>query len=84
MEEVRGTVFTWTVNHHPFHPHVPTPYVIAIVELDGTEPGEPAARRVVGNVVGCDPDDVHIGMAVEAADVDAGGGEARHFRPAAR
>ncbi len=29
----RGTVFTYTVNHHPFNPAVPTPYVIAIVEL---------------------------------------------------
>ena len=28
-----GTVFTFTVNGHPFNPAVPPPYVIAIVEL---------------------------------------------------
>ena len=70
----RGTVFTWTVNHHQFHPEVPTPYVIAIVEVDGP-------RRVVGNVVGCDPEAVHIGMAVEAELLDDGG--APQFRPVA-
>ena len=68
----RGTVFTFTVNQHPFHPDVPPPYVIAIIELD-----EQPDLRVVANVVGCDPDEVHIGMAVEVAfEVDSGeGGE---------
>ena len=28
-----GTVFTYTVNHHPYNPEIPTPYVIAFVEL---------------------------------------------------
>src|SRR5204862_5054057 len=28
-----GTVFTYTVNRHPYNPAVPPPYVIAIVEL---------------------------------------------------
>src|SRR6185312_2334061 len=23
----RGTVFTYTVNHHPYHPEIPAPYV---------------------------------------------------------
>lgn len=69
----RGTVFTWTVNHHPFDPGVPVPYVIAVVEVDG--------RRVVGNVVGCEPDEVHIGMAVEA-ELPAPDGQAPQFRPA--
>ena len=63
-------MFTWTVNHHRFHPDVPTPYVIAIVDLSG--------QRVVGNVVDCDPEDVHIGMAV---DVEAG--QPSIFRPVA-
>lgn len=56
----RATIFTFTVNHQQFHPEVPPPYVIAIVELGG-EGGE----RVIGNVVGADPDALHIGQPVE-------------------
>ncbi|KXW76086.1 DNA-binding protein [Mycolicibacterium phlei DSM 43071] len=56
----RGTVFTYTVNHQPFNPAVPVPYVIAIVELE-EQPG----LRVVANIVGCEPDSVRVGMAVE-------------------
>ncbi|ORV97899.1 Zn-ribbon domain-containing OB-fold protein [Mycobacterium kyorinense] len=56
----RGTVFTYTVNYHPYNPDVPTPYVIAIVELD-----EPAGLRVAANIVDCEPDSVHCGMPVE-------------------
>jgi uncharacterized OB-fold protein len=36
-----------------------TPYVVAIVELD-------EGPRMVTNVVGCAPDDVHVGQAVRA------------------
>ncbi|AFM15890.1 putative nucleic-acid-binding protein containing a Zn-ribbon [Mycolicibacterium chubuense NBB4] len=57
----RGTVFTYTVNHHPFDPSIPVPYVIAIVEL-----AEQKDLRVVAGLVGCEPDAVRIGMAVEA------------------
>lgn len=56
----RGTVHTFTVirqNHaKPFKDELP--YVVAIVELD-------EGPRMMGNVTGCDPDDVHIGMPVE-------------------
>jgi uncharacterized OB-fold protein len=54
-----GTVFTCTVNHHPFNPAVPPPYVIAIVEL-----AEQADLRVATNIVDCEPDSVTIGMPV--------------------
>jgi uncharacterized OB-fold protein len=54
-----GTVFTFTVNRHPFHPVVPVPYVIAIVEL-GDQPG----LRFTTNVVHCDPESVRIGLPV--------------------
>lgn len=54
-----GTVFTYTVNHHPFNPAVPPPYVIAIVELV-----EQADLRLAANIVGCEPDSVTIGMPV--------------------
>ncbi|PIB80595.1 Zn-ribbon domain-containing OB-fold protein [Mycobacterium celatum] len=65
----RGTVFTYTVNFHPYNPDIPTPYVIAIVELD-----EPRGLRLAVNIVDCEPDSVRCGMPVEvrpAARADA-------------
>ena len=56
----RGTVFTFTVNHQPFMPTVPVPYVIAIVELE-----EQADLRIATNIVNCEPDSVRIGLPVE-------------------
>lgn len=55
-----GTVFTFTVAHQQFHPAVPTPFVIALVELD-----EQADLRLVTNIVDCDPDAVTTGMRVK-------------------
>jgi uncharacterized OB-fold protein len=58
----RGTVYSYTVARRatarPFEPDVP--YVIAIVELE-------EGPRMMTNVVGCAPEDVRIGMTVEAA-----------------
>jgi len=54
-----GTVFTYTVNHHPFNPAVPPPYVIAIVELV-----EQPDLRLAANIVDCEPDSVSMGMPV--------------------
>lgn len=56
----RGTVFTYTVNHQPFNPAVPVPYVIAIVELE-----EQTDLRIASNIVDCEPDSVRIGLLVE-------------------
>ena len=57
----RGHVHTYTiVRQHggkPFRDELP--YVVAIVELE-------EGVRMMGNLTGCDPDDVEIGMAVEA------------------
>jgi hypothetical protein len=55
----RGTVFTFTVNLHPFNPAVPPPYVIAIIEL-----AEQQDLRLATNIVDCEPDSVSIGMPV--------------------
>jgi uncharacterized OB-fold protein len=63
----RGTVFTFTVNRHPFNPAVPLPYVIALVELE-EQPG----LRLVTNIVGCDPDAVVIDMPVRVRFEDRG------------
>ncbi len=70
-EEVsgRGTVFTFTVGRQPFLPVLrdALPYVIAVVELDGT-----GGTRMISNVVDAPVDDVHVGMAVEVAWEDMG------------
>ncbi|WP_018655432.1 OB-fold domain-containing protein [Actinomadura flavalba] len=53
----RGTVHSYVVHHHPPVPGRTPPYVVAVVELD-------EGVRIVGNVNGCDPADVHVGMPV--------------------
>jgi uncharacterized OB-fold protein len=55
----RGTVLTYTVNHQPWNPTVPVPYVIALVELE-----EQVGLRLMTNIVDCSPEDVRIGMRV--------------------
>jgi len=72
----RGTVLTYTVNHHPYNPQIPLPYVIAIVEL-----AEQSRLRVAGNIVDCEPDSVACGMAVEIRP-EQGSGGAPVFAPA--
>jgi len=54
-----GTVFTFTVNLQPFHPEVPPPYVVAIVELD-----DQSDVRLPTNIVNCDPETLQCGTAV--------------------
>ena len=63
----KGTVFTFTVNHHAYHPEVPVPYVIALVELNEQE-----GLRLPANVVNCAVEDVRIGMRVRVAFEDFG------------
>jgi uncharacterized OB-fold protein len=58
----RGRVRTFTVNHQPWFPALPPPYVIAIVELD-EQPGLQFLTRLVG----CSPDDVHTGLRVRVS-----------------
>ena len=55
----RGTVAGYTVNSHPWLPGFDPPYVIAVVALD-EDPGV----RLTTNIVGCEPDEVHIGQQV--------------------
>jgi uncharacterized OB-fold protein len=75
----RGTVFTFTINHHAFNPAVPVPYVIAIVELE-----EQRGLRFTTNIVGCDPEAVRIGMPVQVDFESAGEVWVPVFRPAGR
>jgi uncharacterized OB-fold protein len=56
----RGKVYTYSVVHVPpkdFEKQAP--YVIAIIELE-------EGARITGQIVDCKPEDVYIGMPVEA------------------
>jgi uncharacterized protein len=59
----RGTVYSYVVNHHPQVPAFDYPLAVGLVELD-------EGTRLVANVVGVDPADVHVGMPVEVEFVD--------------
>ena len=56
----QGTVYSWTVAHHPFHPGFKgkTPYVLVTVELQ-------EGVRMVSQLPEVDPDAIEIGMPVE-------------------
>ena len=74
----RATVATYTVNTHPwFGDAFPTPYVIAIVELE-----EQTGLRFITNIVGCEPEAVRIGLPVQVDFEPAGEAWAPVFRPA--
>jgi uncharacterized protein len=54
----RGTLYSFTVAHHPRHPAFDYPLVIAVVELaEGT--------RLIANLAGIAPENARIGMEVE-------------------
>lgn len=55
----RGTVVAFTVDRHPFSPDHPPPYVVAVVALD-----EDPRVRLTTNIVGCEPEQVAVGLAV--------------------
>jgi acetyl-CoA acetyltransferase/uncharacterized OB-fold protein len=55
----RATVVGFTVNHHQWLPGFDPPYVIANVVL-----AEDASVHLTTNIVGCEPDDVHVGQEV--------------------
>jgi uncharacterized OB-fold protein len=56
----RGRVFTYAVYHRVYHEAFAQdiPYVVAIVELE-------EGVRLLSNIVGCPPDQVHCEMPVE-------------------
>jgi hypothetical protein len=61
-----GRVYSYVVHHHPPVPGRQAPFVVALVQL--TE-----GVRMVGELLGVDPDQVRIGMPVRAEFVQAGG-----------
>jgi uncharacterized OB-fold protein len=67
----RGSVFSWTVVHHPVHPahRGAVPYNVAVVLLDGAD-----EVRLVSNVIDAAPGEMRIGLPVEVVFEDAGEG----------
>jgi uncharacterized OB-fold protein/acyl dehydratase len=61
----RGTVYSYTVMHHPPIPGYDFPCPVGVIELE-------EGTRLVANIAGCEIDDIHIGMKVECSfeDVD--------------
>jgi hypothetical protein len=72
----RGTVFTFTVNYQPFQADVPTPYVIAVVEL-----AEQADLRLPTNIVDCPIELLRCGLPVEVEFEEQGDAYVPVFRP---
>jgi acetyl-CoA acetyltransferase/uncharacterized OB-fold protein len=56
----RGTVVGFTINQHQWLPGFEPPYVIANVAI-----AEDPTVHLTTNIVGCEPDDVHIGQEVQ-------------------
>jgi len=56
----RGEVYTYTLVHRPIAAEQTLPYVIAVIALEGA-----GGVRMISNLVGVEPEAVHIGMAVE-------------------
>jgi uncharacterized OB-fold protein len=55
----RGTIESFTINHHRWLPGLKVPYVIALVSL-----AEQEDIRLMTNIVDCAPEDVSIGATV--------------------
>jgi hypothetical protein len=56
-----GRIYSFTIVHRPPTPAFAedVPYVVALVDLD-------EGPRMMTNVIGCEPTDVHVGMRVRA------------------
>ncbi|WP_163506507.1 thiolase C-terminal domain-containing protein [Fodinicola acaciae] len=54
-----AVVVGFSVNHQRWLPDFPPPYVVAVVAL-----AEDDRARLTTNIVGCEPDEVHVGMRV--------------------
>lgn len=73
-----ATLIGFTVNHRFSPPGLPAPYVVAQVAIE-----EDPRVRLTTNAVGCDPDQLKLGMRMEVAFEQAGDVWLPLFRPAA-
>jgi uncharacterized OB-fold protein len=61
-----GVIYSFAILHHPQHPAFSYPVPAVLVELD-------EGVRLVSNLIGIDPQDIHIGMEVEVVFEPAAG-----------
>jgi uncharacterized OB-fold protein/acyl dehydratase len=59
----RGTVYSFVVNHYPEVPAFDYPLAVGLIELE-------EGTRLVANIIGIEPGDIHVGMPVEVEWVD--------------
>jgi uncharacterized OB-fold protein len=69
-----GRVYSFVVYRRTYHPAVPAPYVVALVELE-------EGPRLISNIVGCAPEEVEIDMAVCVRFDDVGEFTLPRFEP---
>jgi uncharacterized OB-fold protein len=69
-------VFSFVVYRRSYHPGMPAPYVVALVELE-------EGPRLISNIVGCAPEEVAIDMQVEVRFEEAGDFTLPRFAPSA-
>jgi uncharacterized OB-fold protein len=65
----RGTIYSYSILHHPQNPVFEYPIVAILVDLE-------EGLRLVSNLVAVAPEDVRIGMAVEVGYTPAANGRA--------
>lgn len=70
----RGRVFSFAVYRRTYHPGMPAPYVVALVELD-------EGPRMISNVVGCAPEEVAVDLPVAVRFEAAGDFALPRFAP---
>jgi uncharacterized OB-fold protein len=78
VEAVSGeaTVAAKTINYHPWHPALPPPYALAIVEI-----AEAPYVRLTTRIVNCPLEDVRIGMRVRVVFEQVGPTWLPYFEP---
>lgn len=54
----RGTVYSFVLHRYPVIPPFESPHPVALIELD-------EGTRLVSDLVGVNPDEIHIGMCVQ-------------------
>lgn len=69
-----GTLYSYSVLHHPQHPAFDYPVLAALVDLD-------EGVRMVSNLTGIGPNDIRIGMPVEVEFPEHDGTYLPIFRP---
>ncbi len=73
----RGQVYSFVIYRRTYHPGMPAPYVVALVELD-------EGPRLISNIVGCSPEEVEIDMPVCLRFETAGDFQLPRFEPCDR